>query len=255
MSDDARDEELLEALGGHLREREAAWEAVAQGRRSVEEVAAERAAAGDSEADIELARALYRPLQPSAAELELLRAEPPPAPAKPANSGRYLWWSMVAAVAVAVLVLVVLPRGSEHPQLAQALPSYSFEAGEQRAFVRGDPQAPAAGEPLRYHPSNRVEWTLRPELEVEGALGTRIHRLDEDGGLVALELGEALGLRASGAATLDLRARELGLEPGSWTLVWVVGRRSALDGSPELAELEADPAVHVERVQVRIDAE
>lgn len=257
MSDDAGDEELLEALGSHLRAREAAWEAVAQGRRSAEEVAVERAAAGDSEADIALARALYRPLEPSAAEAELL-AEPEPAPAPEsepvaANSARYLWWSL--AVAAAVLVLLLVPRGSEDPQLAQALPTYSFEAGTQRAIVRGDSEAPAAAEFLRYHPSNQIEWTLRPQLEVEGELDTCIYRLDEGGALVPLELGEALALRPTGAVTLDLRAGELGLEPGQWTLLWVVGRKLALAGTPELAKLEADAAVHVERVQLRLDPE
>ena len=263
MNDESPEDELLDALGAHLRQRESAWEDVAHRRRSAEEVAAERADAGDSEADIELARALYQPIEAPADERgggEKAPAEPGASsqPEAAANERRYTWWFVAAAAVAAVLIALALLPSEHSPDatlVAEALPAYAFDPGSQRAFVRGDPSPAPSAQLLRYHPSNILEWTLRPELEVQGELATRIYQLEEGGALIPLELGEALVLRPSGAATLDLRAGELGLEPGEWTLVWVIARARELAGEPVLDALERDAAVHVERLRVHIDAE
>jgi hypothetical protein len=237
-SDEARAEEaehhealaLAHALvGASTRD----WQAVARGEADAAEVAAARAAAGDSPEAIALAERLFAPYD----ELEerrlvdALLSTPrehtaPLGPASERGRARSVVAATTLALALAAaLVLVFVAfgsgmRGSGPPrETIAALPSYALEPGESLASTRSTPEAG----PPRYASSSAFAWTLRPELDVEGPLPLVLGRaIDAEGQARALPLRPESA--ASGVVQLRGRIDALGLAPGAWTIELVVVR-------------------------------
>jgi hypothetical protein len=265
-------EEHLRALGGHARERLAAraseWEAVARGERTVEEVAAVRAEAGDSLEEIERAQALFRPLD--AAEEEALvaallagrggeAAEPGDAagaevialadrkpaqgvtvPARETERGARWWWAGIAAAAAVLVVWLLLPdrterqdpdHGDDAGLIALApLPAYRLEIEGGLRPLRGD-TGPEPDVPT-YRGDSTFAWIMRPQLASEGEVEAWVLAQGE-GGARSLPTEGRLELDEGGSARLSGKISSLGLAPGAWTIVFVVGRPSALPREPK----------------------
>lgn len=210
------------------------WQAVARGEADQAEVAARRAAAGDSPETIASAERLFAPYD----ELEerrlvdaLLSAPREPGadvpPGSPVADQRRRQLLVVASImalaATLVLVFVALGaalRGSGEPlEPIAALPSYAFEPGDSLATKRS---TPSEGTP-RYASTMAFAWTLRPELDVAGPLPLVLGRaIDAEGHAHAL----ALRCETAPSGVVQVRGRidELGLTPGAWTIELVVVR-------------------------------
>ena len=262
MSD--AEDELLAALGKRQRElqaeREAAWAAVLMGQRSADEVAAERAAAGDSPEDIEAARALHTPGDAARRDAAIDAVVGTPRPRKATTDARvrddrrrWIVGGFMLAAAV-VLLLFLLPRPREHEQLVAALPSYTLEIDGGLASTRAEPAKPEPGELPRYRANTLITWTMRAEVEVEGELATEMFAISEHEQR-ELDLGPpALRVHPTGTVSLSIAAGELGLQPGEWTIIWAVGRPDALPNDATAAnQLQTTPDVAVSRVAIIID--
>lgn len=258
----ADDDQALRALGQRAREqvhtRPQAWEAVALGERSEDEIAAERLAAGDAPEAVALARELFRP--PSEAEHEAMVAallarqltggaassEAAAAPSQAAvvasptevaanDPGRPWWAAAVAIAAALVLAWWLVPGRSdsvepEPPVLARAsLPAYTLETDGGLTATRSVPSAPTAE--LRYRAGSTIEWIVRPQLAAEDRVGVRLFAFGEDRTLQPpaeglVDVGPTGSVRVAGP--IDA----LGLTPGAWTIAIVVGWPSALPSDP-----------------------
>jgi hypothetical protein len=262
-------DEHLRALGRHARDRLAEhpseWEAVARGERSVEEVAAVRAEAGDSPEAIERAKALFRPFDEAedealvaallgvggregaapggegGAEVIALRgraAKGVVPEAKDGRGARWLWGVAAAAAVVAVWLLRPGRPGPDGPEPAgdgglvavAPLPAYRLETDGGLNAMRGDtgnaPEVPV------YRNDTPFAWTIRPQVAVEGEIEVRVYAQDK-GPARLLPADDRLEIDANGAVRLSGRFASLGLAPGEWTIVLVVGRPSALRRAPE----------------------
>jgi hypothetical protein len=242
--------ETDEAMAGETEHREALalahalvgastrdWQTVARGEADRAEVAAQRAAAGDSPTAISLAERLFAPYD----ELEqrrlvdaLLSASrepgadvPPASPAADPSRRRRLVPSIMASLAAlaAALLLAFVSfgpalRGSGQPrEPIAALPSYALEPGDGLATSRSTPHAG----PPRYASTSAFAWTLRPEFDVEGPLPLVLGRaIDAEGHAHALPLRPETA--RSGVVQLRGRIDELELAPGAWTIELVVVR-------------------------------
>jgi hypothetical protein len=252
----ADDDQTLRALGRRARQqleaRTRAWEAVAHGERGEEEVAAERLAAGDAPEVVASARAIFRPLDDAehAALVEglLVRHAAAHGSGSPAmvvepaanDSGRRGW---VAALAVAAAVALAWwlvpgdpgsPTSPDAPVVAHAsIPAYaSLETEGGLAAFRSRPAADA-GAVHRYRADTKIEWRVRPEVAVDGAIGARLFAFGR-GVAEQLPAEELVEVSAAGAVRVAGRFGALGLSPGAWTVAIVVGRPAALPNDPAL---------------------
>jgi hypothetical protein len=135
--------------------------------------------------------------------------------------------------------------------LPPALPNYTLETDHGLATMRGDPSPAMQGEVLHYRGNTMLDWTLRAEVEVEGDVATKLFAISEEG--VGRELDVRADVFSSGTVSLRIPAAELGLEPGAWTIVWVVGRRRALPDELANLELESGRNMVVRKVAIVIE--
>lgn len=264
MSDKSGDDRLVGALARELRERERvrheSWEPVLLGHRSADEVARERLTAGDSPEEIELARALYEP--PADAETERLfalmdtsKAGAAPAAAEPKPRGPLLRAAALAlAFAAAALLMLWLhePQSpTEAPKLALApLPEYHLELDDGLATQRGDPEG---GPERRYGANNSFSWIMRAHVKVTEPLGVRICARSEQGAELVIDTEHiTIEMPGSGNVRLSGPIAALGLEPGLWTIVVVVGYASALDEQAEQGCALESPMVRKSQVEVML---
>lgn len=228
------------------------WQDVALGRAELDEVAAQRAEAGDDPEALARAKQLFRPFD----DLEDARmidallgavAQPtaqPDTPADPAQPSRehaerrfLIAVTLVAIAAVLVFTLVAIGsslRGSGDPlEPIAALPSYTVDPGEGLATKRSTP----ADERLRYTAANTYDWIVRPGLDVAGPL-PRVFAVARD----AASHDHPLALRFETAATGTMRATgsvgELGLALGEWTVVLTLVRSVGVHVEVQTLEFE-----------------
>lgn len=246
------DDQTLRALGRRAREqldaRARAWEAVTRGERSEDEVAAERLAAGDPPEAVASAREIFRPPNEAehAALVEGLLARhdashgfaPLVTVAEPAANDSGRGWAIALAVAAMLALAWWLvpgdpdsPTQPDVPVVAHAsIPAYApLETNGGLAAVRS--RTAEAGAVHRYRADTELEWRVRPQVAVDGAIDARLFAFGEG---VAREI-DASGLveiSAAGAVRVAGRFGALGLAPGSWTIAIVVGRPAALPSDP-----------------------
>lgn len=211
------------------------WQAVARGEAELAEVAAARAAAGDSPEAIALAERLFAPYDEleerrlvDALVREQGRADAPGSPAADRSRLRsrpstWIVASIAAIAAALVLAFAALGsamRGSGQPrEPIAALPVYAFEPGETLASSRSNPSEG----PARYASTMAFGWTLRPELDVAGPLPLVLGRArDAEGHARALPLRPETA--PNGVVQVRGRIDGLGLAPGAWTIELVVVR-------------------------------
>jgi hypothetical protein len=200
------------------------WQAVALGQRDLDEVVAERAAAGDDPDSSERAKLLFRPYD-DLEQRRLLDA----VLAGSAKSGRRRWSTglSLAAIAAAVAILVVMlagPRGGVDPSPRMAsLPAYQIETDGGLAKTRSTPQ-PESG-PIHYAPANEFEWTIRPREDIRGPQPDfAVIARDTQGR--ATPVFPTAHVADSGAIRLTGTIADLGLAPGEWTIEVVLLRAS-----------------------------
>ena len=264
---DAQTDPLIAALAAQIGEEEAqlraAWESVLHGELSADEVAETCAAAGASVEQIEIARALYAPHTDSEREALLdgvfARAAvstdaAPPGSAPVANmGGRSARW-MVAGLALAAAAALLLvwwsaaPNPQQQPRVA-ALPLYQLEvADEGLASKRSESKTRPEH---RYHQLTEFDWRLRPRVDVEGDVATKLFAISAQG--QAREIEGLEELAPSGGVRWRGRVSELGLGPGDWTMVLVVGRPDELPPDANVAQATQDgERVQIERLNLTI---
>lgn len=272
-SETSETDDHLRALGGYVRarlaERPSEWEAVVAGDRAPDETAALRAAAGDDPEEIERAEALFRPLD--AAEQDALveallgrrsrevaatadgarvieladhrPADPAVVPSRAPESTRNAvsgWWGLAAVAAVLVVGWLLWtdrsssqPPGTDDLVAVAPLPAYRLELAGGLQPLRGahepDPPVPV------YRGDSTFEWTMRPQVPVEGQVEARV-LAQRDGEARTLPTEGGLEIDDGGAVRLAGRISSLGLAPGPWTIVFVVGRHTALAREPALVD-------------------
>lgn len=234
--DEMTDEQYLRALGSAVRgmrqegdEDDPRWARLASGALSAEEDAALRDLA-QADASVAEAHEAFRPLggdfqaavlaswreTPRRGALRILtpRREPRVRQVAPWPLGRRrAAWTGVAALAAAVAWLVLAPA------TLPPLPSYGLEVRGGEVAVR-DGDSTGAG-PLELLPDSLVTITVRPAKAVDGTVGSMAFAIGE-GGTHAVARPT---VGATGVVTLDGTAGDvLGLPPGAWELVVLVGR-------------------------------
>lgn len=235
---------LPELIAPELRadelQREVAWADVTFGRRGADEVAAERLAAGDSPEEVELARSLYTPRELDEELLTRPETTPDGAGEHEAAANERGYWFLLLGIAAAVALLVFGFTGRERsPTLAvddhadtrraAALPGYALETDRGLETERGDRDLPV--DMLRYRPSIRFDWTMRPELDVAGDVGLRLCAAPVGGEARPLELDDALVAKGRGGSfRIHGPVSALGLAPGRWTVTLIIARPEALAG-------------------------
>lgn len=274
MADDWNDDPLLRDLAAFAREEEereealldGRWDALARGELEAEE--ARRLLEGDGGGkEARERQEAFRPLEPAfhervAARLVAELAAPagarrvPVTPAAPVRrehltgalavrrrASRRSAWRALAAAAVLAAAALFVPRLWVPP-----FPAYEVavaplgEVGE-RAFEA----APRGGAPALFHPGTAFEAAVRPLAPVapgdalRGNFEVRCY-LQGTGAAPEVRAWVSCAERAEIAPTLAVRVagtvgEELTLEPGSWTLWIVLGRRG------EIADLERRPAL------------
>ncbi|MFV8755250.1 hypothetical protein ACNOYE_32270 [Nannocystaceae bacterium ST9] len=246
---DDRDDELVLALVRRAREQESEssatpWEAVVRGEQSVEAVAA------DEGADLERARAYFRPFDAgeTRAIVDRVLADTPRAaevvPMRGRERKRSEWviGGVLLAMAAAAALWWAWPRspgegsGGQEIAVAEPIPAYGLEVGGWLKTER-DPTAPTPDR-YRYRSDTPFEWILRPQAEVAGELALRAFVLDPDGvGGRPLDLGELAQIADTGSIRIRGTIGQLNLAPGHHTIALAIGRPDAL---PERAEALAE---------------
>ncbi|GMV42177.1 MAG: hypothetical protein AMXMBFR64_38930 [Myxococcales bacterium] len=247
------DEQYLRALGSAVRgarqegdEDDPRWERLAAGTLSAEEDAALRELA---QADPAIAEAheAFRPLgldfqaavmaswreTPRRGALRVLMPwrEHRVRQVAPWPLGRRrAAWTGVAALAAAVAWLVLSPA------TLPPLPSYGIEVRGGEVAAR---DVAAASGALELVPDSLVHVTVRPATAVDGPVGAVAFALGDGGPRAVAQ--PTVG--ATGVVTLEGTAGEvLGLPPGAWELVVLVGRPGVLPTDPAAGQrLLSDP--------------
>ncbi|MCA9699769.1 MAG: hypothetical protein KC431_19750, partial [Myxococcales bacterium] len=173
----------------------------------------------------------------------------------PTLARRRWWWSVGAAVALAAGV--VLAFGLRAP----ALPHYGLEHGPGATGIRK--QADGSDGPLVYESGIQVTWTMRPDTAVEGDAvpGLVVFAYPdadpERGRMLELPPGSLGDGALEGVFQVSTPFEALGLAPGAWTLVFVVGAKEALPSDPGAAWVIRDGrGIQVEQLEfVHEDAE
>ncbi len=251
MSDE-RDESLM-ALAGEAarRERDAEpdprWDALAYGELDDAEREALREAAGE---DFDALEALFTGGDAAAQEAQvdalLDRIEAPaPSAAVPLRRSR---WRLVGGAAAAVMLAAAAWLIFVPPRPSVSAPVYELEVSGGQRDVRGTETEDG---PRRLGPTARLTLSLVPEVAADPSI-TAVAFARGAGGArplaLAFERSETGSFRWAGGAS------ELGLPPGDWTLVLLVGPEDALPHDADaLAEAEARDGVRALQVDVRVE--
>lgn len=180
------------------------------------------------------------------------------------------WWipgGMLAAAAAAIALWWVWPRDGQigaddsGPTIAQRdpLPSFTLETDGGLRELRGDDddagQANDAEAVHRYRRDTPFDWVLRPEVSTEAQIGVEGFALVAGGSAgLPLDLDALTQIADSGAIRIAGEVRELGLEPGRYTIVLALGRPEALpDNAAAITEPGDTPGWQVQRIEIQID--
>jgi hypothetical protein len=254
MTDDDDMEALAQALGRYRQQlddlppdweaRAPEWAAVARGELSVEAAVEARRMAGDDPAEIERARAVFTAISVSdddelvAGAISRIREHEhadtkPIEPAANGPGGRK-WLVILLAVAAALVlwrIIVSIPDFNQ-PQLASvSLPTYRLEADPGHQQSRS--VEPKPGLERHYRPQNNFRWIMKPAINVDEALDVRVFAFSDDGDARELAIPDRK-VSPTGSVRLTGMVSDLGLQPGHWRVVIVVGLPSALPGAAEL---------------------
>lgn len=274
MEHDDHHHTLTSALATHVswQRGDAQWVQVARGEREPEAVAEIREQAGDSAEQIARDQALFRPLDEAEldalAELMPMPGEAAPgaseAPSEtapvlhfPGQRKRGFWILgalLAAAAALAVWWGIQQVSDPSVPRIAanEALPEYVLETDGGLRTKRGDTPS---DERLHYRADTAFRWTLAPADEVEAPIELKVFAFAEHGPGRVLELAKLTTISEVGGVALRGQAAALGLPPGHWTVVLVVGRPSALPEGPVGArELEGREDLHVAALDLVIES-
>lgn len=205
------------------------WRQLHEGRITAEEAAARRRGEEPDDA-IEQAKAVFG--EPFAARdaqrfdevLRLYEGAPEAAP----RSRSRKWWLTGGGMALAAAVLLWLLRPSS------ALVTYEAELQRQLAGMRGTAEVEGIPE---YRQDRSIEIWLRPMEAVDEPIAAEVHALQGD---ELRRLPATPVVMDGGIVHIVETVEALGLTPGEWDLVLVVGRAGDL---PERfdASLARDP--------------
>jgi hypothetical protein len=160
-----------------------------------------------------------------------------------ARPRRWLYGSVVALVAAAMVLLVVMPR--------QPLPT-PFDAGYELELGRGlasERDVDAAAAVPRYRMDRTVELVLRPSRRVTEALDVRAFGTRGDDPAITLPIEPRIN--PAGVVEILGQPRAWGLGPGRWRLTLVVGPAAGLPHA--LTDLEPGPDAPYEVREAWID--
>jgi len=234
---------ILELFAAHraVTETPQAWVDVSLGLLTPEQAASAMEGV-ESPALIERSRALFAP--PSAQQERAIRARvlEHATPERPA----WRWLAGGGALAIAIaatLVLVLsLPASQDHPPLGAA---YQLELSAEWTEVRSTahPEAAPGSIPM-FRRDQRVSFTLRPQVTIaETELEVVVLARDERG--QEHRLGAARRLATTtGTVRFAEQLDALGLTPGRWELVFVVGRPGQVPTELEQVEAAAGAPDH-----------
>ncbi|MCA9651161.1 MAG: hypothetical protein H6712_19075 [Myxococcales bacterium] len=246
MDEEALARELAQLERQQRDAREPAWDDVANGRRSVDEVVAELRARGEDEAELSRMAELMAPLpgafDDALAERLVESLEPAEVIAMPEREPvrwHRLGWAAAGLLAAAALVVVVVlprepgPATDEPTPLPEHALSLRPGASELRAADDG-PVSVAAGGTLRFSLRPATSYALEPHVWACAERGGTSRPLEVV--LDPVVPGRVIEGRATIPADLAL---------GEWTLLTVV------DGQPPPAEpcaIEPGPGRRMPRV-------
>ena len=187
------------------------------------------------------------------------------------------WWipgGMLAAAAAAIVAWMVWPPTQElldaagedsggGQVVAQAtLPAYVLETDGGLKVVRGDDTGvagdtsndPDAGR-HRYQQDTRFEWILRPKLETDGEVAVRGFAFAGEtlGSGLPLALEQRTQISASGSIRISGTIADLGLEPGRYTIVLVVGRPEDLPQQAQEVQGDESDVWQARRIAIAIE--
>ena len=265
MNEELEVEATLAALCASLRERDATWDELSEEGRDAAELVVERRAAGDDEASIERARALYEPVAEATRESLFAMLEPGQVGAaaprargeRASNAGvaAGLGRSIAAAAAALFIVLALqptpTPTPAPAPRVARALPDFTLSTDSGGASSRDG--APRERQILRYVATNRFDWLLRPAEPVEGALELGICAQAEHARPRLISASSLVEAAPSGAQRLRGSIAELGLEPGLWSLVFGVRAGTGRAFGVDLCTAEDSAGLRLRRLELRVD--
>ncbi len=180
---------------------------------------------------IERSKVLFAP--PSAERERVIREKvlEAAAPARPSR-----WWAPgIVALAAAVLLAFALrsPRADQGASLGV---QYQVELSADWDSVRSNPDIPADTSSRVYRIDQLVEFTLRPSIAVdESELDVLMLAFGEEGDGVRVGALRRL-TTTTGTVRFSERLDSVALAPGTWRLVFVVGRVGEVPQGPERLE-------------------
>lgn len=177
------------------------------------------------------------------------------------------WWipgGMLAAAAAAIALWWVWPRdgelggdmgGGEVIAQRDPLPSFALQTDGGLRELRGDEDGAASPAAVhRYRRDTPFSWVLRPAVSTEASVGVRAFALVEgsDAGL-PLAIEPLVQVSDSGSVRIAGEIGQLGLEPGRYSIVLVVGRTEALPSDASALAEPSEPAPwQVQRVEIEL---
>jgi hypothetical protein len=219
------------------------WLDLAHGRISANEAAA--AMEGEEPPElIERSKLLFMPPSAEAEERQLealLRAHFP----EPARSRVPRWvQSGVVALAAAGLVLMFWPVAPPSPLAFDG--GYSLDLSPGYLEQRDEPVA--VGGITRYREEQRIELVLRPQETVDEAVGAVAFAVGSGSAVLRIEPV----VNEHGVVVITGTSASLGLPPGRWRLVVVVGPPEHLPRAYEGVQDDADAPYDVCTAEVEI---
>lgn len=234
---------ILELFAAHraLTETPQAWLDVSLGSLTPEQAASAMEGV-ESPALIERSKALFAP--PSAQQERAIRARVLEHAAPERSAWRWLVGGGAIALAATLVLTLSLPASQDHPPLGAA---YQLELSAEWSGVRSTarPEAEAApGSIPTFRRDQRVSFTLRPQVAIaETELEVVVLARDEHG--QGHRLGAARRLTTTtGTVRFAEPLDALGLTPGRWELVLVVGRPGQVPAELEQVEAAAGAPDH-----------
>lgn len=225
MTGPAVNDDDVTALVGHLRdhlaERESAWLEVLHGDRSIADVSQSRRDAGDDEAEIAAASALFAPVD-SEEEAELVSAllDASATRRRTRPSAHRRWLTPTLGLAAAVVLAWALAPTPASPVASAPPPAYGELETDGGLLVLRSDDAPVPTR-VTYRPGSPFQWVLRPKGEHAAGMGARA--FVSSAGSPPRRLAIEPEVDTGGAVRFHGQIDALGLEAGAWVVVIVVG--------------------------------